>query len=99
MDEIYVTEKLFNAGAMIEIFDPMVSKEDIYNDIKNNWSDSTVLDYLSSRINIINNLSELDEQANAIALLTEWEVFKKIDLSKYRLFEVRDFLKKKNLKG
>ncbi len=90
---IYVTEKLFNAGAMIEIFDPIVSKEDIYKDIKNNWSDSIVLDYLSSRINIINNLSELDEQANAIALLTEWEVFKKIDLSKYRLFEIRNFLK------
>ncbi len=92
---IYVTEKLFNAGAMIEIFDPLVTKEDIYKDIKNNWSDSIVLDHLSSRINIINNLSELDEEANAVALLTEWEVFKKIDLSKYKLFEIRNFLGRK----
>ena len=34
---IYVAEKLYQAGANLEIYDPMVSQERIYSDIRNYW--------------------------------------------------------------
>ena len=34
---IYVAEKLFKAGAILEIYDPMVSKESIFRDIDFYW--------------------------------------------------------------
>src|SRR6056300_1751481 len=49
---IYVAEKLYKAGATLEIYDPMVSKESILNDIKAYWNCRSEI--VKDRIRILN---------------------------------------------
>ena len=77
---IYVVEKLFKAGAILEIYDPMVSKESIFRDIGFYWEASKTED-LKSRISVLDSISTLDLNVNAVAILTEWEAFKNLDFS------------------
>jgi UDPglucose 6-dehydrogenase len=88
---INVTEKLFEAGALIEIYDPMVKEKKIHDDIQKYWNLSYD-DTLFNRVNIIHDLSNLDKKTSAVAILTEWEIFKKVDFSGYKLFEARRFI-------
>tara|TARA_B100002019_G_C21268567_1_gene600838 strand:+ start:2219 stop:3556 length:1338 start_codon:yes stop_codon:yes gene_type:complete len=89
---IYVAQKLFHAGAEILIYDPMVKKETVIKDIQNNWEISNNKKLLQQRIKFLDSLSELDNKINAVAILTEWEEFKSIDLKKYKVFEARNFI-------
>ncbi|MDB4255347.1 nucleotide sugar dehydrogenase [Flavobacteriaceae bacterium] len=88
---IYVTEKLFNAGAILEIYDPMVSKESIFRDIDFYWESPKTKD-LKSRISVLDSISTLDLSIDATAILTEWEVFKTLDFSKTMIFDGRGVL-------
>ncbi|MDA9139692.1 nucleotide sugar dehydrogenase [Flavobacteriaceae bacterium] len=88
---IYVAEKLFKAGAIIEIYDPMVSKEFIFRDIDFYWESSKRGD-LNSQISVIDSVSKLDLSFDATAILTEWEVFKNLDFSKTVVFDGRGVL-------
>ena len=56
---IYVAEKLFKAGAILEIYDPMVSKESIFSDIDFYWEASNKED-LTTRISVLDSISTLD---------------------------------------
>jgi len=85
---IYVAEKLFRAGAILEIYDPMVSKESIFSDIDCYWEASKTED-LKARISVIDSVSKLDLSYDAIAILTEWEAFKSLDFSKTVVFDGR----------
>ena len=92
---IEVTKILFDAGAIIDIYDPMVKSKKIIDDIENNWNISIDL----KKIKILKNLSEIDNDTNAIAVISEWEAFKSIDQTKFQLFEARNFLQKSNSKS
>lgn len=92
---IDITKKLFDAGAIIDIYDPMVKSQKIIDDIENKWN--ILIDL--KKIKILKNLSEIDADTKAIAVLSEWEDFKKIDFSKFQLFEARNFLRKLNSKS
>ena len=85
---IYVTEKLFKAGAILEIYDPMVSKESIFSDIDFYWETSKTKD-LTTRISVLDSISTLDLSFDATAILTQWEVFKDLDFSKTVVFDGR----------
>ena len=85
---IYVAEKLFRAGAILEIYDPMVSKESIFRDIDFYWESSKTKD-LNLRISVINSINTLDLSIDALAILTEWDAFKNIDFSKTIVFDGR----------
>jgi len=85
---IYVTEKLFRAGAIIEIYDPMVSKKSIFSDINFYWEISKTKD-LTTRISVIDSVSKLDLSIDAVAILTEWEAFKSLDFSNTIVFDGR----------
>jgi len=67
---IYIAEKLFKAGAILEIFDPMVSKESIFKDIDFYWEASGTED-LKLRISVLDSVNELDLSIDAVAILTE----------------------------
>jgi UDPglucose 6-dehydrogenase len=69
---IYVAEKLFKSGAILEIYDPMVSKESIFRDIDFYWEASKTQD-LTSKISVLEPMSSLDLSYDATAILTEWE--------------------------
>ena len=88
---IYVTEKLFKAGAILEIYDPMVSKESIFSDIDFYWEASNKED-LTTRISVLDSISTLDLSIDAAAILTEWEAFKSLDFSKTIVFDGRGVL-------
>jgi UDPglucose 6-dehydrogenase len=88
---IYVAEKLYKAGVILEIYDPMVSKESIFSDIDFYWESSKTED-LKSRISVLDSLSTLDLSIDAAAILTEWEVFKSLDFSNTIVFDGRGVL-------
>jgi len=85
---IYVAEKLFKAGAILEIYDPMVSKESIFSDIDFYWEASNKED-ITTRISVLDSISTLDLSFDAAAILTEWEAFKSLDFSKTIVFDGR----------
>lgn len=74
---IYVADHLLDEEAIITVYDPKVTAEQIYND----------LDYLGTRspeenrrlVKVVNNPYQACEQAHAIAVLTEWDEFKTYD--------------------
>jgi UDPglucose 6-dehydrogenase len=88
---IYVVEKLFKAGAILEIYDPMVSKESIFSDIDFYWESSKRED-LTTRISVIDSIDTLYLSNDAAAILTEWEVFKSLDFSNTIVFDGRGVL-------
>ena len=92
---IYVAKKLFKAGAILEIYDPMVSKESIFSDIDCYWEASKT-ENLKARISVIDSVSKLDLSYDATAILTEWEVFKSLDFSKTVVFDGRGVAAKSN---
>jgi UDPglucose 6-dehydrogenase len=92
---IYVAEKLFKAGAVLKIYDPMVSKKNIFRDIDFYWKFNLTKD-LNKRISVFNSLSKLEQNIDAAAILTEWEEFKNKDFSKTIVFDGRGKLAKSN---
>ena len=87
---IHVTEKLYKAGANLEIYDPMVTKDFILRDISLYWNCSSEI--VQDRIRILNKTSSFKE-SNAIAILTEWTDFKKINFYKSKVFDGRNVLR------
>ena len=92
---IYVAEKLYQAGANLEIYDPMVSQERIYSDIRNYWSESIELKRVESKINILNKPKKKFGKKDVIAILTEWKEFVSFDYSEATVFDGRNILKNK----
>jgi UDPglucose 6-dehydrogenase len=88
---IYVAEKLCKAGAILEIYDPMVSKESIFSDIDFCWELSK-REVLTTQISVIDSIDTLDLSIDVAAILTEWEVFKNLDYSKTVVFDGRGIL-------
>ena len=76
---IYVACKLLLDGFTLDVFDPMVSAEQIQNDIiytlKNHHEFN--LNYLEQLV-IHNDLNAAVKNVGAVAVLTEWEVFRSI---------------------
>jgi UDPglucose 6-dehydrogenase len=85
---IFVAEKLYKAGAILQIYDPMVFKESIFSDIDFYW-ESSEIGNLNSRISVINSVSKLYPSNDALAILTEWEDFEGLDYSKPIVFDGR----------
>jgi UDPglucose 6-dehydrogenase len=88
---IYIAEKLFKAGAILEIFDPMVTKDSIFSDIDSYWEASN-RKVLTLRISVLDSVNRLDLSIDAAAILTEWEVFKSLDFSNTIVFDGRGIL-------
>ncbi|WP_373056134.1 nucleotide sugar dehydrogenase [Zunongwangia sp. H14] len=77
---IYVTDYLLNEHAEIVIYDPKVKEEQVYAD----------LDYLNTRsseenrskVEVVKDAYAACEDAHAVAILTEWDEFEKLDWQK-----------------
>ena len=83
---IYVAEKLYKAGALLEIYDPMVEQETIKSDISLYWNGRHILNL--ERIKILNKTPNFEE-VDVAAILTEWEAFKNVDFNKTIVFDGR----------
>ena len=86
---IYVAEKLFNAGAILKIFDPKVSEGTIIRDINSFWKTNS--DEIDQRIFFLKTLPNFQE-IDTTAILTEWEEFKKLDFDKSKVFDGRNII-------
>lgn len=77
---IYVADHLLEEEAIITVYDPKVTAEQIYRD----------LDYLGTRspeenrrlVKVVNDPYEACNQTHAVAVLTEWDEFKTYDWQK-----------------
>ena len=80
---IYVAERLIEDGAKIHVYDPKVSREKIKSDMCNLWelkgiNEDVILGKLAQII-VHDEHSEAVDNSHAIAILTEWDEFKKYD--------------------
>ena len=91
---IKVSEILYKSGASIVIYDPMVQKKSILNDIKRLWD--TKVNLNDKRINIVEKISET-KKCDTFVILTEWEEFKVIDVEESKIiFDGRNINQNKN---
>ena len=78
---IYVTNRLLEAGARIKIFDPMVEEDRIRMDLKLLWESLSLTEQemkkRNSLIIIVKDHITALKDSVAIAILTEWDEFKK----------------------
>ena len=86
---IYVAEKLQKAGALLEIYDPGVSKTTIENDINSFWKND--FDKIKNRVEILYNPPNFDK-IDISVILTEWKEFKSFDFKKSIIFDGRNIL-------
>ena len=88
---IFVAEKLYNAGATLEIYDPVVPKKLMIRDINSFWKTNT--DKIEERIFFLKKFSSF-LRIEAVAILTEWEEFKNLDFEQLKVFDGRSLFKK-----
>jgi UDPglucose 6-dehydrogenase len=86
---IYVAEKLYKAGANLQIYDPMASKESINRDINYYWKSSLLIS--QNRIKVLNKTPNF-EKIDVAAILTEWDEFKNLDFKNSSVFDGRNIL-------
>ena len=91
---IYVAEKLYLAGATLEIYDPMVEQETILRDITHCWN-INLIPIQQNRINILKSKFSLNK-IDAGAILTEWDEFKSFDFENLVVYDGRNILKESN---
>jgi UDPglucose 6-dehydrogenase len=89
---IDISSKLLDEGASLKIYDPMVSKDKIVQDLKEVKINKGISDNLTTKqlnqVSIFNNMESSIQDSNGVAILTEWQQFKKYNW---------EILKKKNI--
>ena len=90
---IFVTEKLFSLGAIIEIYDPIVSENKILNDISNYWKFKYDNNLNKRPIKFLTKINQIDKKTNAILVLTEWDEFKILDEKSFIIFDGRGIIR------
>jgi len=91
---IKVSEILYKSGASITIYDPMVHKRTILNDMESLWDTKANLN--DKRITIVEKISET-KICDTFVILTEWEEFKLIDIEESKIiFDGRNINHNKN---
>ena len=102
---IYVADYLLNHSANLKIYDPLVKENKIVNDLINLWNskklDDGVQKKLLNKISVFDSAEKVIENSNVVAILTEWEEFKKKGLIKALkkpkiIFDGRNLLKQEN---
>ena len=80
---IYVTDNLLNEGAKVYIYDPKVTKVRIIDDLKKLWEANSISEVeIKSKLtnlNIVDNYKDCFKKSSCVAILTEWDEFKKYD--------------------
>ena len=95
---INISARLIEKGALIQIYDPMVTGDSINNDLNNFWkmsnfSNNMIKEFILM-INIQSSLLNALDNADAVAIITEWDEFKEIDFSNdVKVFDGRNIVK------
>ena len=91
---IYVANYLLNAGANLQVYDPMVTEAQMFEDLR-----AVGNGVLAKNVTVQDTLGKTVAQVDAIAILTEWEEFKQFQPKETRqlIFDGRNILKQKNI--
>lgn len=73
---INVCARMLEEGALLQIYDPQVSKETIIMELEYFVKDERVRKLIHTNITYCKTALEASKDANAIAILTEWDEFK-----------------------
>jgi len=79
---IYVAFYLLQEGAKLCIYDPKVDKNKVFKDLKSNFLKSNKIERFNqiiSNYQVFYNPQDAIKNTDAIAVLTEWDEFKKLD--------------------
>jgi len=87
---IFVTQKLYDAGATLEVYDPQVTEESIIKDINFYWDKKSI--QINKKLTISKKLP-IGNDIDAIAILTEWEEFRNLNIDYHKVFDGRKLLK------
>ncbi len=78
---IYVANRLLELEAKLSIYDPMVGENQIFEDIKTFLElcglDNQKIENRLKNVTVFNNINDAVKAVSAIAILTEWEEFKR----------------------
>ncbi|XP_003739399.1 UDP-glucose 6-dehydrogenase [Galendromus occidentalis] len=77
---IHICKQLIEEGAHLKIFDPKVKKEQILLDLSDDFSAPSTS--LLRQVEILSCPYEAAKQTHAIALCTEWDLFRDLDYEK-----------------
>ena len=89
---ISVSEELYISGAELIIYDPMVSPSKIFDDIHKNWIIRPNKNELEKKIRVVSSVNFNLKSLDAVAIITEWDVFRKIDYSSVKVFDGRNII-------
>jgi len=93
---IYVSEILLNHGADINVYDPQVPSEQILNDLEKrllvNNLNKKEIDEILSRVTIIKDLYDCFNKVDAIAILTEWDMFRDLNWRKIKKSQIKPLI-------
>ncbi|RPG57250.1 MAG: nucleotide sugar dehydrogenase [Flavobacteriales bacterium TMED235] len=104
---IAVSGKLIDFGANIHVYDPQVGSKRIVSDLiefwKNNGESESNINFKIKNIIVDNSYKDSIKDSYAIAIMTEWEVFKRYDWKKIQnemqnkplIFDSRNIINKK----
>ena len=101
---IYVADHLLTAGAVITVYDPMVSSENITKDLMTLWQSRglsvEVQQKKIAKLSVASSLSDTVKSVDVVAILTEWEEFKGYDWNQTNMyvFDGRRILSKNKIK-
>ena len=93
---IYVAEKLYNAGANINIYDPCVSDNSVRDDIFNYWKIKVPNIKSNLKIHYSDSIKNAITQVDAIAIMTDWDEFKNYDYHNQIIFDGRNIINRDN---
>ena len=85
---IYVCRDLLEEGARLVVYDPRVSEKQIRDDLLNVFKDRSGevsarhRRLIESNVSVVSDIYSASENAHAIALMTEWDEFKQVDMQR-----------------
>jgi UDPglucose 6-dehydrogenase len=85
---IYICRDLLEEGARLVIYDPRVSEKQIRNDLLNVFRDHSLevsarhKRLIETNVSVVSDAYQASQNAHAIAVMTEWDEFKKLDMKR-----------------
>ncbi|NWI13687.1 UGDH dehydrogenase, partial [Crypturellus soui] len=76
---IYISKYLMDEGAHLHIYDPKVKKEQILQDLSPSTASAEKPEQGLSLVSIASDPYEACDNAHAIVICTEWDIFKELD--------------------
>ena len=80
---IYVASKLIQKGAFLYLYDPKVPHKKIKEDLNLITNKN-----LNNKFEILNSIENVVENVDAVAILTNWDIFNSIDFKNKKLFMI-----------